>query len=186
GLPRLQPRLDAGGGDGGRSGAERGALVVHGRLRRRHDRAAPEAGLRPGDVDRQPPRRRPAERRRGADVRPARALPSRRAVRGRRHLGLPEPAPVAAARGMWGFRNLLGPSRWQFAGRPGEPLSLVIAVSPDGLRPCVAVADLTPQLRAWLVVSRELGSIEDETPAGAALALQAPSRDAAVALLREG
>jgi uncharacterized protein YciI len=95
-------------------------------------------------------------------------------------------AGMYAEHGIWGFRDLLGRSMWQFAGRPGEPLFLVIAVSPDGLRPCVAVADLAPPLRACLVVYGELRSIEDETPAGVALALQAPSRDAAVSLLREG
>jgi hypothetical protein len=43
-----------------------------------------------------------------------------------------------------------------------------------------------PELRERLVVYGELRSIEDEAPVGVALALQAPSRDAAEALLREG
>ncbi len=95
-------------------------------------------------------------------------------------------AGMYAEHSIWSFRNLLGRTMWQFTGQPGELLFLVIAASPDGARSCVALADLTPQLRDRLIVYGELRSIEDETPVGVALALQVPSRDAAVALLREG
>src|SRR5215510_4291367 len=44
-------------------------------------------------------------------------------------------AGMYAEHRVWGFRNLLGRTMWQFAGQPDEPLFLVIAASPDAERP---------------------------------------------------
>ncbi len=60
----------------------------------------------------------------------------------------------------------------------GEPRYLVLArVTP------VPLIDLSAQLRAALIVYGELHNLDDDEPAGVALAAQAPSRPALEALL---
>jgi uncharacterized protein len=82
---------------------------------------------------------------------------------------------------IWRFLNLLATTMWQFAGAPGEPRYLILATA----RP-VPVMDLSPQLRAALIVYGELRNLDDDESAGIALAVQASSRAALEALLLGG
>ncbi len=90
---------------------------------------------------------------------------------------------------IWRFANVLGRTMWQFAGAADEPQFLVLAHAaenpPKDASP-VPVADLPPQLRERLIVYGELRNLDDEEPAGVALALQAPTREAVDALLGDG
>jgi uncharacterized protein len=72
------------------------------------------------------------------------------------------------------FENLLGRTMWEFQGRSDEPRFLVIAQSPP---------DLAPAARERLIVYGELLTPDGARPAGAALALQAPTREAVDSLL---
>ena len=86
---------------------------------------------------------------------------------------------------VWRFDNLLGRTMWQFADRPDEQRFLVLARTVEGQeRPSpVPVADLAPDLGERLIVYGVLRDLEDDGLAGVALAVQAPTREALVALL---
>ncbi|MGH2883443.1 MAG: YciI family protein [Solirubrobacteraceae bacterium] len=92
---------------------------------------------------------------------------------------------------IWRFVNVLGQTMWQFARAPNEPrfLVLVLAHAPEhaSAKPTrrAAVADLPSRLRERLIVYGELRNLDDDRPVGVALALQAPTRAAADALLKD-
>jgi uncharacterized protein len=71
------------------------------------------------------------------------------------------------------FTNLLGRTMWEFPGEADEPRFLVIADGPVTMR--------DPSDR--LIVHGELLTPDEARPAGVALALQAPTRQAVEALL---
>jgi uncharacterized protein len=71
------------------------------------------------------------------------------------------------------FDNRLGRTMWEFAGGSGQPRFLVIADS-------LAKAAVPPER---LIVYGELLTLDDATPAGVALALEAPTRQAVETLL---
>jgi uncharacterized protein len=87
------------------------------------------------------------------------------------------------------FRNLLGRSMWESPGGPGHPRFLVIAhLLGDGGEhaPAVLLPDFTALPRERLIVHGELLTPDEATPVGAVLALQAPTREAVDALVRDG
>jgi uncharacterized protein YciI len=90
---------------------------------------------------------------------------------------------------VWYFENLLGRTMWQFAGAADEPRFLVLAQAtkdrPRDPRP-VPLADLAPQLREHLIIYGAMRDLDDGRPAGVALAVQVPTRDALDALLGDG
>jgi hypothetical protein len=79
---------------------------------------------------------------------------------------------------------------WEFSGAADEPRFLVIArldrdhSAGRGSRP-VPQESLPPELRERLIVYGALSTLDDGEPAGVALAVQAPARDAFVALLED-
>jgi hypothetical protein len=73
------------------------------------------------------------------------------------------------------FKNLLGRTMWESPGGSADPRFLVIAPP-----------DFTAPPRERLIVHGELLTPDDARPAGLVLALQAPTREAADALLRGG
>jgi hypothetical protein len=87
---------------------------------------------------------------------------------------------------IWRFANFLGQTMWQFVGLADEPCFLVLAQAakdlPKDPTP-MPVADLPPELRARLIVYGGLRSLDGEEPAGVALAVQTPTREALDALL---
>jgi uncharacterized protein len=87
----------------------------------------------------------------------------------------------------WRFANVLGRTMWQFADAEDEPRFLVLAHPttdiPQEVIP-VPLADLPPELRERLILYGELRDLDDDEPAGVALA-QAPTREALDALLEE-
>jgi uncharacterized protein YciI len=97
-------------------------------------------------------------------------------------------AGVYADHFIWRFENLLGRTMWEFSGAAEEPRFLVIArldrdhSAGRGSRP-VPEESLPPELRERLIVYGALSTLDDGEPAGVALAVQAPDRDAVVALL---
>lgn len=88
----------------------------------------------------------------------------------------------------WRFANLLGRTMWQFADAEDEPRFLVLAhlatAVPRGQR-MMRLAELPPELRGRLLLYGELRNLEDDEPAGAAMAVQAPTREALDALLED-
>ena len=75
------------------------------------------------------------------------------------------------------FKNLLGRTMWEAPGGSDEPRFLVIANVP---------ADAGLALpRERLIVHGELLTLDEARPVGVALALQAPTREAVDALLRD-
>ncbi len=87
------------------------------------------------------------------------------------------------------FENLLGRTMWDFPGRAGDPRFLVIAQHLPGAgepAPSLLRRDLGHELRERLIVHGELLIHDDARPAGVALALEAPTRVAVDALLRDG
>jgi uncharacterized protein len=84
---------------------------------------------------------------------------------------------------VWRFENLLGRSMWELSGQPAEPLFLIIGRSQLG-RP-VAAEILPPELLERLVLYGALTTLDGAEPAGVALALQAPGREAVDALLED-
>ncbi len=82
---------------------------------------------------------------------------------------------------IWRFTNFLGRTMWQFAGATDEPRFLVLAQAaddlPNGPRP-VPLADLPRELCERLIVYGELRNLDIEEPAGVALAVQVPTREA--------
>lgn len=88
-------------------------------------------------------------------------------------------AGVYGAHLVWRFENLLGRSMWEFPPRAAEPRFLVIGRS--HLRP--VPAGRLPRDR--LILYGALSTLDDGEPAGFALAIQAPDRDAVDALLED-
>ena len=86
----------------------------------------------------------------------------------------------------WRFTDILGQTMWQFADAEDEPCFLVLAHPatgvPQKLSP-VPLADLPPELRDRLILYGELRNLNDDEPAGVALAVQAPTPEALDALL---
>ena len=77
------------------------------------------------------------------------------------------------------FDNLLGRTMWEFPGASGDPLFMAIAQVPAEAPPIDPPA-LPPDR---LVVHGELLTLDEGRPAGVVTALQAPTRQAAGALL---
>jgi len=77
---------------------------------------------------------------------------------------------------IWRFTNLLGRTMWEFTRPADEPRFLVLT----GAAPPAA---LPADLRDRLVFYGELRDLGTDRPAGTALAVQAPSREALDALL---
>jgi uncharacterized protein len=84
---------------------------------------------------------------------------------------------------VWRFENLLGRSMWDFSGRGEEPRFLIIRPSNCG-RP-VSAAALPAELSDRLILYGALTTLDAGEPAGVALALQAPDREAVVALMED-
>jgi uncharacterized protein YciI len=98
-------------------------------------------------------------------------------------------AGVYAEHFIWRFENLLGRTMWQYSGAADEPRFLIIARSDRetagrSLRP-TPPASLPPELREQLIVYGVLSTLDDGEPAGIALAVEAPDRDAVAALLED-
>ena len=91
---------------------------------------------------------------------------------------------------IWAFQNLLGRTMWEFAGEADEPRFLVIAHSGNAQGVPVSMPvpppDLGAELRERLIVHGTLTEPATNELVGVAVALQAPSGVAAVALLRDG
>jgi uncharacterized protein YciI len=90
---------------------------------------------------------------------------------------------------IWAFENLLGRTMWEFTGDADEPRFLIIAHSGHDRSTPVSVlppAELGAGLRERLIVYGTLTEPESGGMNGVAVALQAPGRDAALALLRDG
>lgn len=89
---------------------------------------------------------------------------------------------------VWRFANVLGRTIWQFADAEDEPRFLVLAHPtthiPQEVIP-VPLADLPPELRKRLILYGELRDLDDDEPAGVALAVQAPTRETLDAQLEE-
>lgn len=89
---------------------------------------------------------------------------------------------------IWRFTNVLGRTIWEFADAKDEPCFLVLAHPATdvthGLSP-VPLADLPLSLRERLILYGELRNLDDDEPAGVALAVQARTREALDALLGE-
>jgi uncharacterized protein YciI len=81
------------------------------------------------------------------------------------------------------FGNRLGRTMWDAPRGSDDPRFLVIAQPPDEHAPAVPLPDLAAPERERLIVHGELLTLDDARPAGAVLALQAPSRQAVEALL---
>jgi len=80
------------------------------------------------------------------------------------------------------FENLLGRTMWEFSSTADEPKFLVVARSrrrPTPLR------SLPAALRARLILYGALSALDDAEPVGVALAVQAQSKQAVVALLED-
>jgi uncharacterized protein YciI len=100
-------------------------------------------------------------------------------------------AGVYAEHGLRVFENLLGRTMWDFALDAREPRFLVIAhTSHDQTRALpprrVPLVALGAELRERLIVYGTLSEPPSGEAVGVALALQAPDRNTAVALLRDG
>jgi uncharacterized protein YciI len=87
------------------------------------------------------------------------------------------------------FSNLLGRTMWESSSGSDDPRFLVVAHAPaegGGHAPAVPLPDLTARVRERLIVHGELLTLDESRPVGFAVALQAPTRPAVDALLREG
>jgi uncharacterized protein len=85
---------------------------------------------------------------------------------------------------VWRFENLLGRSMWDFSGQAAEPRFLAFGRSRLG-RP-VSAGALPAELLERLILYGALTTLEGGEPAGVALALQAPNRQAVDALIEDG
>jgi uncharacterized protein len=86
------------------------------------------------------------------------------------------------------FKNLLGRTMWQSLEGSGGQRFLVIAevaAEAGDHAPAALLPGFTALPRERLIVHGELLTTEDATPTGVVLALQAPTRESAAALLRE-
>jgi uncharacterized protein YciI len=96
-----------------------------------------------------------------------------------------EPNNLAGVYGehlVWRFENLLGRSMWEFPAQAAEPRFLLIGRSH---LQCVPAGALPADLLGRLILYGALTTLDDGEPAGVALALQAPDRDAVDALLED-
>ena len=84
------------------------------------------------------------------------------------------------------FENLLGRTMWDFPAGSSDPRFLVIATATGEHAPDVPLPDFDAPPREHLIVHGELLTLDDAKPAGRVVALQAPTREAAVALLGDG
>jgi uncharacterized protein YciI len=84
---------------------------------------------------------------------------------------------------VWRFENLLGRTMWEFSGQSAEPRFLIIGRSHLG-RPASAEA-LPAALLERLILYGALATLDGAEPAGVALALQAPDREAVDALIED-
>jgi uncharacterized protein YciI len=84
---------------------------------------------------------------------------------------------------IWRFENLLGRSMWEFSGQPTESRFLIIGRSHLG-RP-VSAETLPAELVKRLVLYGALTTLDGAEPVGAALAVQAPDREAVDALIED-
>ena len=87
---------------------------------------------------------------------------------------------------IWRFTNVLGQTTVQFADAEDEHRFLVLAHPPTHLLQDLSplpLADLPPELRDRLILHGALRNLDDDGPAGVALAVQAPTREALDALL---
>ena len=87
------------------------------------------------------------------------------------------------------FKNLLGRTMWESPSDSAAPLFFVIAhlqAKAGEHAQVMSPADFTALPRERLIVHGELLTPHEATPAGVALALQAPTREAVDALLRVG
>ncbi len=87
------------------------------------------------------------------------------------------------------FENLLGRTMWDSPGGSADPRFFVIAHRVSGTgehAPALLRLDVADLLRERLIVHGDLLTPDDARPAGVALALQAPAREAVDALLRDG
>jgi uncharacterized protein len=84
---------------------------------------------------------------------------------------------------VWRFENLLGRSMWEFSDQAAEPRFLIIGRSHLG-RP-VSVETLPAALRERLILYGALTTLDGADPAGVALALQAPDREAVEGLIED-
>jgi uncharacterized protein YciI len=93
-------------------------------------------------------------------------------------------AGVYAEHSVWRFENLLGTTMWDFTLGTDEPKFLVIARSDrrEKTKP-VPLENLSTHLRERLILYGALTSLDNSTPVGVALAVQASSREAVHALL---
>jgi uncharacterized protein YciI len=83
---------------------------------------------------------------------------------------------------VWRFENLLGRSMWEFSGQAAEPRFLIIGRS--HLRH-VSAETLAAELLERLILYGALSTLDGAEPAGVALALQAPDREAVDALMED-
>ena len=82
---------------------------------------------------------------------------------------------------VWRFENLLGRSMWEFSGQAAERRFLIIARSHLSRR--VSAETLPAELLERLILYGALSTLDGAAPAGIALALQAPDREAVDALM---
>jgi uncharacterized protein YciI len=100
-------------------------------------------------------------------------------------------AGVYAEHSVWRFENLLGRTMWEFPGASDEPKFMIIASSQGGsdttasCRP-VPLESLSTELREQLIVYGALGTLDEATPVGVAMAVQARDRPAVEALIERG
>jgi uncharacterized protein YciI len=109
------------------------------------------------------------------------ALPS---VDSARKFVAQEPNNLAGVYGehqIWRFENLLGRTMWEFPGSGTEQRFLVVGRS-HTRRP-VPTRALTAELQERLILYGALSTLDGAEPAGFALALQAPDREAVLRLI---
>ena len=84
---------------------------------------------------------------------------------------------------LWRFENLLGRSMWEFPGPATEPRFLVIGRSQLG--GAAAAEALPAAFSERLILYGAPSTLDGAQPAGVALALQAPDREAVDQLMRD-
>jgi uncharacterized protein YciI len=100
-------------------------------------------------------------------------------------------AGLYAEHSVWRFENLLGRTMWEFPGASDEPKFMIIARSDGGSetaarRGPMPLESLSKEFREHLIVYGALGSLDDATLVGVAVAVQARGRQAVEALLKRG
>ena len=100
-------------------------------------------------------------------------------------------AGVYAEHSVWQFENLLGRTMWEFPGASDEPKFMIIARSHGGSETAtrcqpVPLESLSTKLREQLIVYGALGTLDDATLVGIAVAVQAQDRQAVETLLEQG